>query len=193
LTVGVGCRLNQLRNAQELFSGFVKRVQAVSGHDIPRPQGHMIPLGGFARVPTISNRVMLAGDSAGFAEPLLGEGIYFSILGGQIAGSVAAAACEIERYDASFLKSYEREWVNQFGKDFDVAFRLASFSYLEQSNMDRVARFLFSDKRVQECIVGLMDGSLRYRDVELKLAWPYFKYRLARLGLPFYTQNQVEE
>ena len=187
LTVGIRCRLNQLRNAQVLFNGFVNRVQAISGHDTPRPQGHLIPLGGIARVPTISNRVMLAGDSAGFAEPFFGEGIYFSILGGQIAARVAATACRIERYDASFLKSYEKEWVNQFGKDFDVAFRVASFSYLEQYDMDRVARLLFSDKRVQKCIVGLMDGSLRYRDAQLKLAWPYFKYRLARLGLPFYT------
>ena len=186
LTVGVGCRLNQLRSAQELFDRFVNGVHAISGYEIPRPQAHLIPLGGIAKVPTISNRVMLAGDSAGFAEPFFGEGIYFSILGGQMAARVAATACKIERYDASFLKSYEREWMNQFGKDFDVAFPVASFSYLEHYDMDRVARFLFSDKRVQECIVGLMDGSLRYRDAELKLAWPYFKYRLARLGLPFY-------
>jgi hypothetical protein len=53
--------------------------------------------------------------------------------------------------------------------------------------MDRVARFFFSERKVQECMVGLMDGSLRYRDVEMKLAWPYFKYRLAKLGLPFYS------
>ena len=187
LTVGVGCRLSQLRDAQELFRWFVKSVQAIAGVDIPRPRAHLIPLGGVARVPTVSNRVMLAGDSAGFAEPFLGEGIYFSILGGQIAARVAETACQIERYDASFLRSYEKEWMSQFGKDFEVAFRVATFTYLEQYDMDRVARLLFSDRRVQECIVGLMDGSIRYRDAKLKLAWPYFKYRLARLGLPFYT------
>jgi flavin-dependent dehydrogenase len=130
---------------------------------------------------------MLAGDSAGFAEPFFGEGIYFSILGGQTAARIAAAACELEKYDASFLKSYDREWMNQFGKDFNVAFRVASVTYLEQFDMDRVARFLLSNRRVQECVVRLMDGSLRYRDAELKLAWLYFKYRLARLGLPFHT------
>ena len=76
---------------------------------------------------------------------------------------------------------------NAFGADFDVAYRVARFSYLEQYDMDRVARFFFSERSVQECMVGLMDGSLRYRDAQVKLAWPYFKYRLAKLGLPFYS------
>ncbi len=74
-----------------------------------------------------------------------------------------------------------------FGIDFDVACRVACFSYLEQYDMERVAKFFFSERKVQECMVGLMDGSLRYRDVRAKLAWPYFKYRLAKLGLPFYS------
>jgi hypothetical protein len=60
-------------------------------------------------------------------------------------------------------------------------------SYLEQYDMDRVARYLFDEKKVQECMVGLMDGSVRYRDAKIRLAWPYFKYRLARLGFPFYS------
>ncbi len=66
--------------------------------------------------------------------------------------------------------------------DFDVAYRIACMSYLEQYDMDRVSHFFFDNKKFQDVMVGLMDGSLRYRDVQVKLAWPYFKYRLARLG-----------
>ena len=92
-----------------------------------------------------------------------------------------------ERFDDEFLKRYEKRWGNSFGVDFGVAYKVACFSYLEQYDMDRVARFFFGEKKVQECMVGLLDGSLRYRDVRTKLAWPYFKYRLAKLGLPFYS------
>ncbi len=187
LTVGVGCRLSRLRDAQGLFNGFVKQIPELAGRDIPKPKAHLIPLGGAAKVPLATDRILLAGDSAGFAEPLLGEGIYFSILGAQIAAQTTAEACRNNRFDKEFLNRYEQRCRRAFGADFSVAYRVACFSYLEQYDMDRVAKFFFSERQVQECMVGLMDGSLRYRDVQVKLAWPYFKYRLAKLGLPFYS------
>jgi geranylgeranyl reductase family protein len=187
LTVGVGCRLSRLRDAHALFNGFVNQIPQLAGREIPRPQAHLIPLGGVANVPSVADRILLAGDSAGFAEPLLGEGIYFAILGAQLAAQTAAEACQTNRFDKHFLKRYEQRCRRAFGADFDVAYRVACFSYLEQYDMNRVARFFFSERKVQECMIGLMDGSLRYRDVQGKLVWPYLKYRFAKLGLPFYS------
>lgn len=187
LTVGVGCRLSRLRNGMELFNGFIGKVPELAAFNIPKPQAHLIPLGGATRVPSAGDRMLLAGDCAGFAEPMLGEGIYFSIWGGQIAAQVATEACHQEKFDSKSLATYEHLCRRAFGVDFDVAYRVARMSYLEQYDMDRVARFLFGEKKVQECMVGLMDGSIRYRDAQLRIAWPYFKYRLARLGLPFYS------
>lgn len=89
---------------------------------------------------------MLAGDCAGFAEPLLGEGIYFSIWGGQIAAQVAAEASHLERFDRTFLAAYEQRCRRAFGVDFDVAYPVARMSYLEEYDMDRVAGS-FSTKR----------------------------------------------
>jgi len=131
--------------------------------------------------------MLLAGDSAGFAEALLGEGIYFAIWGGQLAAEVAADACEQDRFDEAFLTAYQKRWRRCFGQDFDVAYRVACFSYLEQYDMDRIARFFFGERKVQQCMIGLMEGTLRYRDAKAKLAWPYLKYRLAKVGLPFYS------
>jgi geranylgeranyl reductase family protein len=185
LTVGVGCRLSNLRDARGLFDSFVKRIPELDGVSIPKPQAHLIPLGGVANVPTASDRILLAGDSAGFAEPLLGEGIHFAVWGAQIAAQVAAQACQQDKFDRKFLGTYGKQCRGAFGVDFDVAYRVACFSYLEQYDMERVARFFFGEKKVQECMVGLMDGSIRYRDAQAKLAWPYLKYRLAKLGLPF--------
>jgi geranylgeranyl reductase family protein len=187
LTVGVGCRLSRLRDAHALFDGFVERIPELRGREIQNPQAHLIPLGGAAKVPSATDRILLAGDSAGFAEPLLGEGIYFAILGGEIAAQTTAEACEEDRFDKKFLNRYAQRCRRAFGIDFDVAYRVACFSYLEQYDMERIAKFFFSERKVQECMVGLMEGSLRYRDVQAKLAWPYLKYRLAKLGIPFYS------
>jgi geranylgeranyl reductase family protein len=182
LTVGVGCKLSRLRDGMELFNGFVKRVPELKGFQIPKPQAHLVPLGGAANVPTVRDRMLLAGDCAGFAESLLGEGIYFSIWGGQLAARVAAEASHEERYDERSLAKYERMWKKAFGVDFEVAYDIACMSYLEQYDMDRFAQYFFDEKKMQECMVGLMDGSVRYRDVKVRLLWPYIKYRLARLG-----------
>lgn len=187
LTVGVSCRLSKLRHARDLFDGFVKRIPQLNDADIPNPQAHLIPFGGYAKVPTVTDRIMLAGDSAGFAEPLLGEGIYFSILGAQIAAQIAGESCRRDQYDKAFLNEYQRRWSRVFGVDFDVAYAVACFIYLEQYDIERVARFFFGEKRMMDSMVGLIDGTLRYRDIRAKLAWPYLKYRLARLGLPFYS------
>lgn len=189
LTVGVGCRLSRLRDSNELFNGFVKRIPEIADRAIPKPQAHLIPLGGFVTIPTVGDRVLLAGDSAGFAEPLLGEGIYFAILGGQIAAETAADACRKERYGRESLASYEQQCRRAFGVDFDFAYQLAKTSYLEQYDMDRVGKFFFADRRFKESMVGLMDGTVRYRDLPLRLMWPYLKYRLSTLGASF-TRNQ---
>lgn len=191
LTVGVACRLSKLRDARLLFESFTKSIPLLRNFEIPRPTAQLIPLGGAASVPIVGNRVMLAGDAAGFAEPFFGEGIYFAILSGQIAAIASANACQDDKYDTKSLHHYEQECMKTFGKDFDVAYHLACFSYLEQYDMNRIAKYFFAEKRVQDCMIGLMEGSMRYRDARTKVAWPYFKYRLAKLGLPIY-RDQVK-
>jgi len=184
LTVGVGCRLNKLRDGPQLFKNFVDSLKELDGCDIPSPRAHLVPLGGAVHVPVVGDRVLLAGDSAGFAEALLGEGIYFAIYGGQIAAEVASEACRKGRFDADFLGSYERRWRDAFGTDFESSYKMARLSYLENYDMDRLAKFFFSAPRFHECMMGLLDGSIRYRDVPRKLAWLYLKYKLAKLRLP---------
>ena len=183
LTVGVGCRLSRLEDGPRLFKNFVRSLAELNAYVIPTPRAHLIPLGGVVQVPTTGNRVLLAGDSAGFAESLLGEGISFAIQGGQIAAQVAAEARRAERYDANFLNRYERRWRDVFGADLISSYKLARLSYLENYDMDQLSKHLFSARKFHECMIGLMDGSVRHRDVEKKLAWLYFKYKLSKLGI----------
>jgi geranylgeranyl reductase family protein len=187
LTVGVGCRLSRLRNGLELFKSFAGNIAELKGHEIPNPKAHLLPLGGAAQVPVVADRVLLAGDSAGFAEPLLGEGIYFAILSGQIAAETAKEACRTGNFQADSLRDYQRRCETEFEADFRFAYQLARLTYLENYDMDRVGKFFFSKTKFHECMVGLMDGSLRYREIRWKLAWLYFKYRLEGLFLASWT------
>lgn len=54
-------------------------------------RGHPLPYGNALRSPGIA-RTLLAGDAAGFADPLLGEGIFYAMLSGWYAGEAVADA-----------------------------------------------------------------------------------------------------
>ena len=54
----------------------------LSFHKLEAVKGYPICTGGVHYKPE-SNRILLCGDAAGFAEPLLGEGIYFAVKSGQ--------------------------------------------------------------------------------------------------------------
>ncbi len=58
--------------------------------DVSHLVGSPIGMGGWAREPR-RGRVFLAGDAAGFCEPVLGEGIYYAIASGQIAAAAILA------------------------------------------------------------------------------------------------------
>ena len=69
----------------------------------------MSPKEGLTRK-TVYDNLILVGDSAGQANPLVLEGIRYAIRFGEIAGKVAAAAIKIEDTSEKSLMPYEKEW-----------------------------------------------------------------------------------
>ena len=58
--------------------------------------------------------ILLVGDAAGHAHPITGAGILNAVIGGEMAGRIAAEA--IARGDLDHLENYEIEWRETFGK-----------------------------------------------------------------------------
>lgn len=69
----------------------------------------LIPNEGLSRK-TVYNNLILVGDSAGQANPLVLEGIRYAIRFGRIAGEVAAQAIKSGKTDESALLPYETTW-----------------------------------------------------------------------------------
>jgi digeranylgeranylglycerophospholipid reductase len=69
----------------------------------------LIPNDGLSRK-TVYNNLILVGDSAGQANPLVLEGIRYAIKFGRVAGSVAAEAINSGKTDESALLPYEENW-----------------------------------------------------------------------------------
>jgi len=71
----------------------------------------LIPNDGLSRK-TVYNNLILVGDTAGQANPLVLEGIRYAIKFGRVAGEVAAKAIKNKKTDESALYPYEENWRN---------------------------------------------------------------------------------
>ena len=69
----------------------------------------LIPNDGLSR-DTVFNNLILVGDSAGQANPLVLEGIRYAIKFGRVAGKVASEAIKSGKTDKDALKPYEENW-----------------------------------------------------------------------------------
>lgn len=80
--------------------------KGLPGIDLARMEAFRIPVAGF-RLRTPACPVYVVGDAGGFADALTGEGIYYALESGRLAGEVAVdVACGRDRHDAY----YRRLW-----------------------------------------------------------------------------------
>ncbi len=80
-------------------------------------------LGGIKK--SYGDHLLIAGDAAGFIDPLTGEGIQYAMDSGEIAASVLVEAFEKNDFSEKALKIYQKRWKNAFGKDFKWSRRMA--------------------------------------------------------------------
>lgn len=69
------------------------------------------------------NRILVVGDAAGQALPLLGEGIRFAVKFGRTAGDAVAEALKDPNHWREHLRVYEEYWQKQHYKRFLLAYR----------------------------------------------------------------------
>jgi geranylgeranyl reductase family protein len=78
------------RNIKALFQEFLRSWGLFDTTGIPF-LGHPLPYGNYLRAPAHEN-ALLAGDAAGFVEPLFGEGLFYAMRSGLYAALAAHAA-----------------------------------------------------------------------------------------------------
>jgi geranylgeranyl reductase family protein len=122
-------------------------------------RGHHLPLSSWSWRPQ-SGRVMLVGDAAGLINPMTGEGIYYAIATGILAGRAAAAALRRGSGDAG--ADYRQAVKALLGSHFR---HTALVAWLTRSGrvLDAGIRASADDQQVFDNLVeiGLADGVLR--------------------------------
>lgn len=108
-------------DARERFSKFVKPfgsscVNLVTG---------TLPLGIMPK--TYGKKTLYVGDTAGFAKPTSGGGVYTGIRSAIHAAAVAAECCEKNMFDDTALADYETRWQADIGRELAIGYRFFEF------------------------------------------------------------------
>ena len=117
--------------------------------------------------------MLLAGDAAGLVDPFTGEGIYYALASGRMAGEMVGDVPA-----AIVARSYESRIEKELGRDLRYA--LIS-SRIMHSHPGIFLRTLVREEKVLERYLEVGAGQMSYKDFMLWLL-PRLPLRLIRAG-----------
>lgn len=168
-SVGIGGLSSSLPHPRQAMRRFLRENGFPEGSRI---SGHLIPQGGNKRR-VARGRVLLAGDAAGLVDPFTGEGIYYALASGKIAGEMVSDVPA-----AIVARSYESRIEKELGRDLGYAL---FFSRIMHSHPRIFLRTLAREEKVLERYLEVGAGQMSYRDFMLWLL-PRLPLSLMRAG-----------
>ncbi len=112
----------------------LRRTTGLDASDTIRCEGAPIPLKPLKRWDN-GRDVLLAGDAAGVVAPASGEGIYYAMLGGELAGDAVAAF--LKTGDAKALAQARKRFMKDHGRVFFALGLLQHFWYRNDKRRER--------------------------------------------------------
>jgi len=119
---------------------------------------------------TYSDHLIVCGDSAGQTFAGIGEGIYFSLKAGQLAGKMAIKAIKNNSFHREYLKNYEVDWRKSFGRQMDAGVIFATILFFLMRH--RLTHKTLKIIRPQEVYDIWINGYIPFR---LKLFYSFLK------------------
>ncbi len=158
LSIGLGILGGTPSNLNEGLSRYVK-VLGITSFRIIRQRGSSIPLSP-GEGSLMKGRVLLVGDAAGFADPLLGEGITHALKSGQIAGE---SLLEGEFVEERVREAYTTALEGSLMKELRISYVLARILY----DHPRLRKTLFSiyGQSLCEAVTDVIMGKRTYREI----------------------------
>jgi geranylgeranyl reductase family protein len=119
-------------------------------------RGYPIPAGK-RRCDVSRDRLLFLGDAGGLVDPLTGEGIYYAMRSGVLAGTAVERA--FETGDFKHLKGYERAVNEEFGREFFWA-RLVGKLFFRAKNL--ALKVVERNEEVGRITALLLSGDISY-------------------------------
>jgi geranylgeranyl reductase family protein len=167
-SIGLAGRCIGFENAEDRFRTFVGRIAPQFDAKQLAVHACAVPLGGAWRKPKVyGERVLLAGDAAGFADPWIGEGIYYALVSGEIAADTVVEAAKTNSFSQRLLGKYWQTCRSLFWRDLKDAFL---FARMFHSLLDLNMAFLEHDRTLRQRLFPLIAGETSYRRLLIECA-----------------------
>ena len=175
-SVGIGGLLDGFGRPKETFRKFAADLGLGLGGI--RIRGHFIPSGGVRRK-TCADRLILAGDAAGWVDPFLGEGLPYAIRSGQLAAQAALVAASRGDFSRRTLTHYDDLCRQGFGGDLRAARYLWHVMNFWPSLFIRA---LASEEEILRRYLMVASTELSYK---------YFFRKMLTRGLAFWLRSRL--
>jgi flavin-dependent dehydrogenase len=128
-----------------------------------------------------------AGDAGGLVDPVTGEGIYYAMRSGELAGDLVAAGREGE-----YAPAVMREFGDDLAYASTLARRLFLGRYLFGSNTARLVQFLRRSPRLHGIAQELFAGTMPYQDLRKRVK-DSLQMTLMEVGVNVFLRRIVSE
>lgn len=125
-SVGVYGTTQKMKNPVSQYREFAEAyARQINGNYVP-VRAHPVPVYQAKSNIVARGRILLAGDAAGLVDPLLGEGIYYALYSGRIAGESIA---QNGNSGESIAEQYQNRINKEIGQNLAIAEKLAKLIY----------------------------------------------------------------
>ncbi len=166
------------------FLDHLKTTNVLSGQS-QRENFHayVLPVGGpLERISR--DRILLAGDAAGFVNGFTAEGIYYAMVSGEHAGQTALNAIRNGNVTAEFLRRHDRACEAEIGHELRKSVTLQKRLFANPALIDSVVRFARRNATARSLLARFGVGEISYEEL---------KRRTIFEALPGYLRYQFEK
>lgn len=152
--------------------------------------GHLLPsleAEGWRRNRLAGDGWLAVGDAAGLVDPVTGEGIYYAMRSGEIAGDLVAAHRE-----SDYARSIGQEFGGDLAYAATLARRLFLGRYLLGDNTARLIQFLRRSPRLRAITQELFAGTMPYHDLRKQIK-KNLHFTLTEIGVNLFLRRMVPE
>jgi geranylgeranyl reductase family protein len=166
------------------FLDHLKTTKVLSGQS-QRENFHayVLPVGGpLERISR--DRILLAGDAAGFVNGFTAEGIYYAMVSGEHAGQTALHAIQTRNVSVEFLRRHDRACETEIGPELRKSVTLQKRLFANPALIDSVVRFAKRNATARNLLARFGVGEISYEEL---------KRRTVTEALPGYLRYQFEK
>jgi geranylgeranyl reductase family protein len=193
INVGIGYVLSYYRAAvkskpyenHQAFVSHLRREGVLTGSsDVSNFLTSLLPVGGpLKRIS--GDRVLVAGDAAGFVNGLTAEGIYYAMASGEHAGKAAAQAVRAGKFDAESLSSYDLACDTEMGYELSKSVVLQKRLLGHPGRIDKIVKLARNNPRLQLLFTRFAVGRISYGELKRTvipraLPW-YITYKVSKI------------